>query len=136
MMPPCGSDGWFKASEKNTAISTKTKTITTAQPSRSPTPDLDNLLGPETAEEDTLAPHSFTSLQRFPPSVFVSPHISTAQLTSSLLLAPPDSPQTPSLPLQPPTPPRKRMMAARVMNFTQAGDTFSGWPNQDPEVFI
>jgi hypothetical protein len=135
-MPSHGSDGQFKASKENAAISTKTKTITMAQLSRSPTPDLDDLLGLKTAKEDTPTTCSFISLQSFPPSAFTLPHISMAPLTPSSLLAPPDSPQTPSPPLQQPTPPRNRTTAAGVMNFTQAGDTFSGWPNQDPEAFI
>ena len=149
-MPPRGSDGRFKASEKNPAVSTKNKTIATAQPSRSPSPNLDDLLGPDTAEEDTHAAHSFAGLQSFPSSAFASPHISTAPLTPTSLSAPPDSPRAPSpqapspqapspqapSPRTPSPPPRNRPTATRVMNFAQAGDAFGGWPNQDPEAFI
>jgi hypothetical protein len=131
-MPPRGQDGRFRASEKAPTDSAKSKTTTT-QPSRSPTPDLSDLLGPE---EDTPATHSPASLLSFPPSAFVSPHISTAPLTPISLSAPPGSPRAPSPAPQSPSPPRNSPMATRTLNLAQAGDTFGGWPDQDPEAFI
>ena len=148
IMPPHGPKGRFKTSS-TPALENGEPATTPVPPSRSPSLNLEELFNADETPDQPITPN----LQSLTSSLFSSPFSSLPALTPSPGGSSPPIPSplsapliAPSIPNAQPAPqlmnpapanpqPAKRM-ATRANTASTQAETYGGWPQQNPRVFL